>query len=611
MQKFNSTYLYKFKNSSNYFFRIREGIFDQTGYVKSSGYFVASLRTSDYGEARWLALFIKSKLMESHEMDISSSRFQNDNEPQFIKTAESEKHLLIKRKQPKLRDKMAFRKALRVRFKYLLETGKSMIDYELDGDFFLPKTVPKENTEKLKVYCGEFTPNEHQVGLVTSLLPTFHNDKISPVTSTIQNDKISSVTSGVQNDNSCASQFAACVSMLNQLVTELNSFKEQRNDFTLGDDIDHEATIEAHQDVKNAVNMFGKMRNGFHEHQKAEKLKKDAYFSFDYQADIFLKEKRHEIAAKTVEKYERSFYLLRNHFPLGIDLREFTKVQTQSVKDMLSTQDKHQNVGKTGGRLSAKTKNGILSNYRTFFKWVIEETDIDIHNPFSNVSFPKQKGAPKRRSFADNEARSILAYQCSHGSEARGFRNDIYWYPKVALYSGMRLNEMSALPLSHIKQVEGIWYFDLHGLEVKNEASERTVPLAQYLLDLGILDYISDLKNRGEFYLFPQIRKGIDEPGSAGWGDPISRWFNRTLLKNLGIDSESERAKRYLISFHSLRRTLISTCVNNAEQHYLIKRIVGHSIDDDITLSVYSDMDKIPLSTLKGVLDKNLKWHEI
>lgn len=80
MQKSHSTYLYKFKSSSNYFFRIREGIFDQTGYVKSSAYFVASLQTSDYEEARWLALFIKSKLTEAIEMDISKDAFQNDNE---------------------------------------------------------------------------------------------------------------------------------------------------------------------------------------------------------------------------------------------------------------------------------------------------------------------------------------------------------------------------------------------------------------------------------------------------------------------------------------------------------------------------------------------------
>ena len=326
---------------------------------------------------------------------------------------------------------------------------------------------------------------------------------------------------------------------------------------------------------------------------------------------MFLNEKKTEVAAKTFKKYERSFSLLLDHFPQGIDLREFTKVQTQSVKDMLSNLDKHQNVGKSGGRLSPKTKNAMLSNYHSLFSWLEDNTDIKVPNPFSNVSFSKQKNAPKRRSFSNCEARKILSYHFGHGSEAREFRTDAYWYPKLALYSGMRLNEISALPLSHIKQDnDGIWYFDLHGLDVKNEASERTVPVAQYLLDLGILQYIDGLRAKGEVFLFPQIRKGVDEPGSAGWGDPISRWFNRTMLKNIGIDSEAELAKRSLISFHSSRRTVISTCVTNGEEHYLIKRIVGHSVDDDITLSVYADIDQIPLVKLKEVLDKNLTWHK-
>ena len=79
MQK--STYLYKYKNSSNYFFRAREGIFDSMGYVKSGGYFVASLQTPDYEEARWLALYIKSRLTENNLMEKSKTlnSVQNDN----------------------------------------------------------------------------------------------------------------------------------------------------------------------------------------------------------------------------------------------------------------------------------------------------------------------------------------------------------------------------------------------------------------------------------------------------------------------------------------------------------------------------------------------------
>jgi len=517
--------------------------------------------------------------------NLSSTVFQNDNAASLVLN-DDDKEKSLKQEQQRLRAMLLFRRGLKTRFEELLQAGKAMIGYDLASDVVLPSPVLKEESQTFKHHCESVTPHALQVALVEGLVPSF------------------------QNDNNTGHQFAACVSMLNTLVAKLSEFKVEQDDFVLNDDIENETTAESQRDVNTAVRLFGNMRSNFDKHQRAEKLKRDVYFTFDYHAEAFLEEKKGEVAFDTIEKYEHSFGLLRKVFPAGIDLRDFTKVKTKIVKDMLNSIDKHQNVGKEGERLSNKTKNGFLSNYRTFFSWVIKETDIDINNPFSNVSYPKEKSAPKRRSFIENEVRQILNYEFGHGSEAREFRTDAHWYPKVALYSGMRLNEISALPLSHIKQSEGVWYFDLHGLDVKNEASERTVPIAQYLLDLGILDYIDKQKSKGEYFLFPQIRRYVEEPGSSGWGDPISRWFNRTLLKNLGIDSESEKAKRYLISFHSMRRTLISTCVNNAEQHYLIKRIVGHSIDDDITLSVYSDVDKIPLATLKEVLDKNLKWHE-
>lgn len=129
MQKSNSTYLYKYKNSSNYFFRIRTGIFDQTGYVKSGSYFVASLQTSDYEKARWLALFIKSKLMESNDMDISNSTFQNDNESLVRLGAGSrdEEQTLLKDQQQRLRAMIHFRKALKGKFEELLRAGKGIL----------------------------------------------------------------------------------------------------------------------------------------------------------------------------------------------------------------------------------------------------------------------------------------------------------------------------------------------------------------------------------------------------------------------------------------------------------------------------------------------------
>ncbi|MEG3767053.1 site-specific integrase, partial [Alteromonas sp. 14N.309.X.WAT.G.H12] len=396
MQKFNSTYLYKYKNSSNYFFRIRTGVVNQINYGISAGYFVASLHTSDYEEARWLALFIKSKLMEFNYMDMSNSEFQSDNEPLLITGGKDEEHMLLKQKQQKLRVMILFRKALKEKFNVLLKAGKAMIEFDLDSDGVIPKPFGKEDFKGFKQHCEEKIPQALKIGLVEGLLPSFQNDN--------------GETPSFQNDNDTVRQFAASLSMLNTLVSKLTEFKGERDDFSVDGEIEQEPSVGSQQEVNDAVKMFDNIRNGFDEHQRAEKLKQDEYFTLAYQAPLFLNEKKTEVAAKTFKKYERSFSLLLDHFQQGIDLREFTKVQTQSVKDMLSNLDKHQNVGKSGGRLTAKTKNGMLSNYHAFFSWLEGNTDINVQNPFSNVSFSKQKNAPKRRSFSKCEVRKVLSY---------------------------------------------------------------------------------------------------------------------------------------------------------------------------------------------------------
>jgi integrase len=216
----------------------------------------------------------------------------------------------------------------------------------------------------------------------------------------------------------------------------------------------------------------------------------------------------------------------------------------------------------------------------------------------------------KRRPFADDEVKRILDYKYIRKNEADGFRADVTWFIPISFYTGMRLNETSQIRLDDIKKVDEVWCFDLTGSDVKNESSRRLVPIAQYLLDMGLLNHVSNLKNNHKKYLFSQLREIRNKPGSAGWGDPISRWFKRTLLNNIGIDMDEEKRRKTTVVFHCVRHTMISTCVKKGVQKHLIKRIVGHAQDDQITLGVYADVNDISLSLLKQVIDENLIWHK-
>jgi len=114
----------------------------------------------------------------------------------------------------------------------------------------------------------------------------------------------------------------------------------------------------------------------------------------------------------------------------------------------------------------------------------------------------------KRRPFTQSEIKRLLAYKPLHGSEARVFRQDAKWFVPIAVYSGMRLNEISEITLESVKQVDGIWCFDLTFSDVKNMGSRRLVPIAQVILDMGLLRYFDKLRSHSNSLLFPQIRVG-------------------------------------------------------------------------------------------------------
>ena len=325
-------------------------------------------------------------------------------------------------------------------------------------------------------------------------------------------------------------------------------------------------------------------------------------------------EKQQELDDKTINGYKAKFAVFFEIIDKDFDVRKFSKLEVQKVKAKLIARSANETKGAAGKNMSAKTMNMYLSNYRTFFTWLKSSVNGIADNPFEGVSLKdNKKSQVKRRAFTTQEVNNQLNYKFQHGSEAREFRDDARWFVPISIYSGMRLNEISELTTKNVVKIDDVWCFDLIGMEVKNEPSNRIVPIAQYLLDKGILDYVAKLnnkyKNKREVLLFPQIRKKKKQAGKSGWGEPISRWFNRTALENMGIDFDEEKRRKTTVCFHCIRHTFITKMVNAGCQMHHIKRIVGHSVEDDVTLSVYSNVNNIPLALLKSEMDKHLTWH--
>ena len=120
-----------------------------------------------------------------------------------------------------------------------------------------------------------------------------------------------------------------------------------------------------------------------------------------------------------------------------------------------------------------------------------------------------------------------------------------YWIPLIALYSGMRLNEICQLYVDDIKIEKGVCYFyisdEREDQHLKNPQSHRFVPIHPKLLDLGILEYSNKVKSRGENRLFYQLNYSQKNH----YIQAMSHWFRRYQL-SLEIKSNSK-------VFHSFR----------------------------------------------------------
>jgi Integrase len=168
-----------------------------------------------------------------------------------------------------------------------------------------------------------------------------------------------------------------------------------------------------------------------------------------------------------------------------------------------------------------------------------------------------------------------------------------YWIPLIGCYSGMRLNEICQLYVEDVQQVEGIWCLSINGAKdkrLKNQASERVLPIHPKLIDLGFIEHREKVKKAGVPRLWPNLT-WMDVHGySNGFGNWYQR-FNRRYVTN-----DPKKV------FHSFRHLVTDTLKQAGVQDSLIAELVGHSHGNHaMTMSRYGKryQPKVLLEALK------------
>lgn len=251
---------------------------------------------------------------------------------------------------------------------------------------------------------------------------------------------------------------------------------------------------------------------------------------------------------------------------------------------------------KFGGRskgLSDATTNRHMATLSAFWKWAEEREYCEGRNPFDGHRKNLKEGRNKRGYVAWETAELQKLFSPPPK------RDDLADIMLVALFTGMRLNEIVSLTNRQIAEVDGVPCIDI--TDAKTTAGIRKVPLHPRLKWLGKRAEAGDPAAR----VWPRFSD--EGPGRQPSGD-ASKEFGR-FKRSRGFENRQK-------AFHSFRKNVVSQLQAVGVPQHEVAELVGHETQG-LTFGTYGkgqglrrmaeivqllDYPEVPLPTPSGKL---------
>jgi integrase len=252
--------------------------------------------------------------------------------------------------------------------------------------------------------------------------------------------------------------------------------------------------------------------------------------------------------------------------------------------------------------IAPRTVEKYLDRLRVFFNWCADRGYLTGRNPFAErrIMRKDKREQTQKKPFSDDDLKAIFAPTL----RATCDEPHKFWCPLIALFSAARINEIAQLYVDDLYECGGVWLFNIHAgrpdQKIKNNSSERAVPIHTTLIELGFLDYINDVKSHGFERMFPNL------PYSAinGYGDAVSDWFNGRYLRPAAKGSKVKRAgiSEREKSFHSFRYVATNRLYRITRENRLVSAITGHDQDTSVLSKIY--LDPVEVERRAAIIDQ-------
>ncbi|WP_296101616.1 site-specific integrase [uncultured Agrobacterium sp.] len=263
-------------------------------------------------------------------------------------------------------------------------------------------------------------------------------------------------------------------------------------------------------------------------------------------------------AASTHSTWKSNLRNLKNH--LGPKADDITRI---TAEDIVSWKD-----AAVARELASKTINSsYLGMAKTLFNYAISNKMLS-ENPAENVrAAAKSRAGSAMLPYTDEEVARLLALAANEESP------QMRWLPWLAACSGARIGEVAQLWGNRIKLEDGIHVMLItpaeDGGSIKNEGSERVVPIHPALIKAGFLDFVKS-KGNGPLFYRRNSGRASSRHSTKGVTNRLSTW-----IREQGF-TDPRKAPN-----HALRHYFKSAAAKVGISDSLADAIQGHAAKND------------------------------
>ena len=312
---------------------------------------------------------------------------------------------------------------------------------------------------------------------------------------------------------------------------------------------------------------------------------------------LHLQEKKGTISPRSYDKMRYSYRVAIHHIG-NIPLRELNRSVCRSYREALKHSPQYllrndagsKNVTRT---LSTKSINHHIQFLSALLRWATLEELIG-GNPAEGLTIKKNgKASDDRFAFSDEQLQHLLGNLWS--DEVRPERR---WVPLIALWSGMRQEEICQLRHSDIIKPDDVYCFRVtaEAGSIKSASAERLVPVHPWLIEKG---FLRDVWRPDKAPSNERIWSSLRKTKLGRYSNALCKWFSR-YKRMKGFDDPK-------LCFHSLRHTFINEAKQRELPEPIIRQLVGHR-EASITLGRYGkDYDIEKLNHYMNIVSFNIQ----